>query len=54
MGLQTDLPHNDVRSNSLETCGNLMAVAYQTKQKNMKPAGMEIFDISNPEKPRSV
>ena len=51
---QTDLPHNDVRSNSLETCGNLMAVAYQTKQKNMKPAGMEIFDISNPEKPRSV
>ena len=51
---QTDLPHNDVRSNSLETCGNLMAVAYQTKRKNMKPAGMEIFDISNPEKPRSV
>src|SRR5687767_848276 len=32
---QTDLKHNDMRSNSLETCGNLMAVAYQTKGKNM-------------------
>ena len=28
---QTDLPQNHMRSNSLETCGNLMAVAYQTQ-----------------------
>jgi hypothetical protein len=25
---QTDLPHSGMRSNSLETCGNMMAVAY--------------------------
>ncbi len=27
---QTDLPHRNVRSNSLEVCDNIMAVAYQT------------------------
>src|SRR3954471_12913291 len=51
---QTDLPASHMRSNSLETCGNIMAVAYQTQKKNLKPAGMELFDISNPEKPRSI
>src|SRR5262245_57438778 len=30
--VQTDLPHADVRSNSLDVVGDLMAVAYQTKQ----------------------
>ena len=43
-----------MRSNSLETCGNIMAVAYQTQKKGLQPAGMELFDISNPEKPRSI
>ncbi|MEA2980915.1 MAG: hypothetical protein QOF09_2738, partial [Alphaproteobacteria bacterium] len=51
---QTDLPQSHMRSNSLETCGNIMAVAYQTQKKGLKPAGMELFDISNPEKPRSI
>lgn len=51
---QTDLPHNDMRSNSLEVSGNLMAVAYQTKKKGMTPAGFELFDISVPEEPRSI
>jgi len=51
---QTDLPQSHMRSNSLETCGNLMAVAYQTSAKNLQPAGMELFDISNPENPRSI
>ena len=45
---QTDLPQSHMRSNSLETCGNVMAVAYQTQKKGLKPAGMELFDISNP------
>src|SRR6201985_2027916 len=27
--VQTDLPHRNVRSNSLEVCGDIMAVAYQ-------------------------
>src|SRR6187397_1204831 len=52
--VQTDLPQAHMRSNSLETCGNLMAVAYQTQKKGLKPAGMELFDISNPEKPKSI
>ena len=30
---QTDLPHANMRSNSLETCGNIMAVAYQTRRR---------------------
>ena len=43
-----------MRSNSLETCGNMMAVAYQTQKKGLKPAGFELFDISVPEKPKSI
>src|SRR6201993_2730024 len=43
---QTDLPHANMRSNSLETCGNMMAVAYQTSQKNPKAIGF--FDCSGP------
>jgi len=50
--VQTDLPQAHMRSNSLETCGNLMAVAYQTQKKGQQPAGMELFDISVPEKPK--
>src|SRR5688572_14392866 len=37
--VQTELPHNRVRSNSLETTGNLMAVAYQTLEPGLTPAG---------------
>lgn len=52
--LQTELPHNKMRSNSLETCGDLMAVAYQTVEPGMQPAGIDLFDISTPEAPRLV
>lgn len=52
--VQTDLPHNRIRSNSLETCGNLMAVAYQVLEPGLQPAGIELFDISVPESPRSI
>ncbi len=31
-----------------------MAVAYQTQKKGIKPAGLELFDISVPENPRSI
>src|SRR6266540_6309929 len=51
--VQTDLPHAKMRSNSLEVSGNLMAVAYQTSELGLKPAGFEMFDIGVPEKPRS-
>jgi hypothetical protein len=52
--VQTDLPHAQMRSNSLEVSGDLMAVAYQVSQYGLKPAGFELFDISVPERPRSI
>ena len=52
--VQTDLPHAKVRSNSLDVVGDLMAVAYQTKDWGLKPAGMDLFDISNPEEPKLI
>jgi len=52
--VQTDLPEPFMRSNSLEVVGDIMAVAYQTKQHGQKPAGMELFDIAIPEEPRSI
>ena len=51
---QTALPHAQMRSNSLEVSGDMMAVAYQVTQFGLKPAGFELFDISVPERPRSV
>jgi len=52
--VQTELPHMDVRSNSLEVTGDIMAVAYQTKGKGMEPAGVELFNLSSPEDPKSI
>src|SRR3954471_1925162 len=52
--VQTDLPHAEMRSNSLETSGDVMAVAYQVSKAGLKPAGVELFDIPGPEKPRSI
>jgi len=52
--VQTDLPHAGVRSNSLDVVGNVMAVAYQTKEVGVKPAGFDLFDISKPETPKLI
>jgi hypothetical protein len=52
--VQTELPHQDMRSNSLELTGDILAVAYQTKGKGMTPAGVELFDVSSPEDPKSI
>jgi hypothetical protein len=51
---QTELPHQRMRSNSLELSGDIMAVAYQVKEPGLKPAGFELFDVSTPENPRSI
>src|SRR5262249_49509297 len=51
---QTELPQSHMRSNSLEVVGDIMAVAYQCQQPGQKPAGLELFDISTPEKPKSI
>lgn len=60
--VQRDLPHSNMRSNSLETVGDIMAVAYQTAGPgglgdpgfNVDPAGIELFDISDPEDPKTI
>src|SRR5258708_11874643 len=52
--VQTDLPAAHMRSNSLETCGNIMAVVPPTQKKGLQPAGIELFAISVPQKPRAV
>jgi hypothetical protein len=52
--VQTDLPHAKVRSNSLDVTGDVMAVAYQTSTVGLKPAGFDLFDISDPEQPGHI
>jgi hypothetical protein len=66
--VQTELPHGKVRSNSLDVVGDMMAVAYQVRggsgnpndpnnireTTGMKPAGIDLFDISKPETPRLI
>ena len=51
---RADLPQTHMRSNSLETVGDILAVAYQTTQPGLQPAGVELFDISVPENPRRI
>jgi hypothetical protein len=54
MILQTDLPHGDMRSNSLDLAGELLVVAYQTSRVGLTPAGMQIFDVADPSHPKPV
>ncbi len=51
---RADLPQSHMRSNSLETVGDILAVAYQTTKVGLEPAGFELFDISVPENPRRI
>ncbi|MFI4926706.1 MAG: LVIVD repeat-containing protein [Burkholderiales bacterium] len=52
--VQTELPHMKVRSNSLDVVGDILAVAYQTQVPGLKPAGVDLFDISKPESPKLI
>ncbi|HUK10081.1 MAG TPA: hypothetical protein VLX09_19575 [Stellaceae bacterium] len=52
--VQTELPHRQVRSNSLEVCGDIMAVAHQTAAPGLKPAGIDLYDVSTPETPKLI
>jgi hypothetical protein len=54
MIFQNELPHQNMRSNSLDVVGDLLVVAYQTARHGMTPAGVELFDVSDPAKPRSI
>ena len=52
--LQTDLPHPQMRSNSLAVVGDTMYVAHQTSKRGLPDSGMHIYDISAPEEPRPI
>jgi hypothetical protein len=49
---QNELPHGKVRSNSLALMGDLLAVAYQTEEPGLTPAGVDLYDVSDPSEPR--
>jgi hypothetical protein len=51
---QTTLPHDDVRSNSLALGDGLLVVAYQVARAGLRPAGIEIFDLSRAAQPRQI
>ncbi|GAB3646840.1 LVIVD repeat-containing protein [Ramlibacter alkalitolerans] len=52
--VQTELPHNKVRSNSLDLVGDILAVAYQTSTVGLTPAGVDLFDVCTPEAPKLI
>jgi hypothetical protein len=51
---QTELPHQRMRSNSLDLTDDIMVVSYQVSDVGGKPAGIELFDVSTPEEPKSI
>lgn len=51
---QLPLPHGDVRGNSLALSGDTLLVAYQVKRPGERPAGFQVWDVSNPVEPREV
>ena len=49
---RADLPQAHMRSNSLETVGDILAIAYQTQQPGLQPAGLRTvrhLDAGKPE-----
>ena len=52
--IQTELSDMDLRSNSLDVVGNMMAVAYQGKSIGAKHVGVDLFDITIPEEPKLI
>ncbi len=51
---QLALPHTDVRGNSLALRGDMLLMAYQVKRPGEKPAGFQVYDVSDPVHPREV
>jgi hypothetical protein len=51
---RVDVPARTTRCNNLDASGNLLVVANQVEKAGQKPAGVQIFDISDREHPRQV
>jgi len=52
--VQIDMPHEEVRSNSLALVGDILVVAYQVSRPGLTPAGMGIYYVHNPEQPKRI
>jgi len=52
--VQTELAYPHLRSNSLAVLGDVMLVAYQSSKMGLPGAGMGVYDISRPERPRRI
>ena len=50
------MDHEDARANSLSlsASGDVLAVAYQCRHVDRAPAGVELFDVGEPTRPRSI
>src|SRR2546428_12781699 len=51
---QTELPHDKMRSNSLDVVRNPLVVAHPTQTPGIRPAGVQIFGIQEPGKPPAL
>ncbi|MBI3938252.1 MAG: hypothetical protein HY323_14835 [Betaproteobacteria bacterium] len=51
---QLPIPHRNVRGNSLALRGDMLLMAYQVSRPGLKPAGFQVYDVSNPVQPREV
>src|SRR5690606_15336645 len=51
---QLRTPHREVRGNSLALRGDLLLTAYQVYKPGLKPAGFQVYDVSNPVEPREI
>jgi hypothetical protein len=51
---QAEVPHNDVRGNSLAIRGDTLLLASQCKYPGQQPAGFTVFDLSDPIQPREI
>ena len=52
--VQTELPHGEVRSNSLALVDDLLLVAYQTARTGLSPAGVGVYDVRDPSDPKRL
>src|SRR5258706_13927761 len=51
MVVQTDLPHADGRSNSLDVGGDVMAGGYHTQKNGGRPPALQLFASTKPDQP---
>ena len=51
---QTELDHPHLRSNSLSIVGDVMLVAYQSREPGQAGTGMGVYDIGTPEEPKRI